>query len=333
MIAAAGRLPRSRAAWDAQPLTVLVSLLVHLAAAIGLLWWAGRAPTPEAEPDQAVELMWDRREEASLATGPAGETALPEAPPSSAPPPAPESAPEPPSTAAVPAPPLPPPAAPPARPPAPAPPPATPPAPPIQTAPSAVLPMPPLAALPSPTALAPPPPPPPRAEAPTPPIPPAAEAAPPEPQPDTQQARPQPRPEPTRPTQRQAASRAPARPAREAPPGPERPSEAAPSQQGGGGALALGPTAPPVPDSGYARADPVYPPASLIRGEQGVVAVSLIVGPDGRVQAVRILRSSGYPALDESARRAALNWRFRPALRNGEPVAGQIDTGIRFVLN
>jgi len=56
------------------------------------------------------------------------------------------------------------------------------------------------------------------------------------------------------------------------------------------------------------------------------------IGADGRAQATQIIRSSGHAALDEAARRAVLGWRFRPALRNGEPVSGQVATNIRFTL-
>jgi protein TonB len=40
----------------------------------------------------------------------------------------------------------------------------------------------------------------------------------------------------------------------------------------------------------------------------------------GAVAAARILHSSGHALLDEAARKAALTWRFAPALRDGEPV-------------
>ena len=41
-----------------------------------------------------------------------------------------------------------------------------------------------------------------------------------------------------------------------------------------------------------------YPPNSAIRGEQGVVQASFIVSRDGKISSIRILRSSGYPDLD-----------------------------------
>jgi protein TonB len=42
----------------------------------------------------------------------------------------------------------------------------------------------------------------------------------------------------------------------------------------------------------------VYPPEAGMRGEQGVVQASFIISRDGRISSIRIIRSSGYPDLD-----------------------------------
>ncbi len=47
--------------------------------------------------------------------------------------------------------------------------------------------------------------------------------------------------------------------------------------------------------------DQRYPGEALRRGEQGTVGIDLLLGPDGRVRAVRLLRSSGHPELDQAA--------------------------------
>jgi len=47
--------------------------------------------------------------------------------------------------------------------------------------------------------------------------------------------------------------------------------------------------------------DQHYPAGALKRGEQGTVGIDLLMGPDGRVRAVRLLRSSGHPELDQAA--------------------------------
>lgn len=135
-----------------------------------------------------------------------------------------------------------------------------------------------------------------------------------------------------------AASPAPARPAsaprsppRRAPAAAEGPGEAAGGPPGALG-RALGPLAPPEPDSAFRNAAPPYPEAARRRGEQGAVLLELAIGTDGRVMAVQVVRSSGSPILDEAARRAALDWRFRPARQDGVPVPATARTTVHFRL-
>jgi protein TonB len=94
----------------------------------------------------------------------------------------------------------------------------------------------------------------------------------------------------------------------------------------------LGPTAPPGLLDGARNPEPEYPAMSQARGEQGVVAVLLRISETGQVQEVEVVTSSGYRALDEAAKRAVARWRFRPAVRNGEPVPGTLRTSIHFRL-
>ncbi len=52
---------------------------------------------------------------------------------------------------------------------------------------------------------------------------------------------------------------------------------------------------------------------------QGVVILEVEIDREGRVTSTRILK--GLPlGLDEEARQAISQWRFQPAMRNGEPV-------------
>ena len=55
-------------------------------------------------------------------------------------------------------------------------------------------------------------------------------------------------------------------------------------------------------------------------GEHGVVVVNVLVGIDGSVKQASIIKSSGFPRLDESALRGARVTRFKPALRSGIPI-------------
>ena len=80
---------------------------------------------------------------------------------------------------------------------------------------------------------------------------------------------------------------------------------------------------PPVETSLQAIAMPApeYPRAALRDGVEGTVLLELLVGTDGRVLRVRIVHGSGDRRLDEAARTQVLaNWRFQPAIRDGQPV-------------
>ncbi|UPY39426.1 energy transducer TonB [Sediminicoccus sp. KRV36] len=89
---------------------------------------------------------------------------------------------------------------------------------------------------------------------------------------------------------------------------------------------------PPGPDARYQNAAPPYPEAARLRGEQGTVGLELAIGADGKVVSVTVARSSGSPMLDAAARRAVQDWRFRPAMRDGDAVAGTIRTSVHFRL-
>ncbi|MBI2930212.1 MAG: energy transducer TonB [Planctomycetes bacterium] len=66
---------------------------------------------------------------------------------------------------------------------------------------------------------------------------------------------------------------------------------------------------------------PDYPRIARRRGCEGTVVVAFEVTPEGTCAGARVVQSSGYPSLDDAALvTVATRWRFRPALRNGEPV-------------
>ena len=64
---------------------------------------------------------------------------------------------------------------------------------------------------------------------------------------------------------------------------------------------------------------------------QGVVVLNLIVGVDGNVHAIRVVRALGL-GLDDSARSMVQTWRFDPATRNGKPVAVEMNVEVAFNL-
>lgn len=75
-----------------------------------------------------------------------------------------------------------------------------------------------------------------------------------------------------------------------------------------------------------------YPAAALRAGAEGITAITVMVGTDGRASACRVTASSGNAALDEAACRTYLRRaRFRPALdEGGHPIAIQRADRIRW---
>jgi protein TonB len=67
-------------------------------------------------------------------------------------------------------------------------------------------------------------------------------------------------------------------------------------------------------------AKPIYPAQSLAAQDQGTVRMEFLVGADGRVVDSKVAQSSGYPALDETARNAIKLCKFEPAMKDGKPV-------------
>ena len=99
-------------------------------------------------------------------------------------------------------------------------------------------------------------------------------------------------------------------------------------------AAAMAPSvAPPAPldDDGVNR-KPAYPLIARRRGHEGTVIVRARVDPSGLAARVQIVAGSNHASLDRAAAAAVAGWRFRPAERAGQVVAGSIDVPIIFQL-
>jgi len=102
--------------------------------------------------------------------------------------------------------------------------------------------------------------------------------------------------------------------------------------------LAAQPTHAAVAAGGVESAEPtsevrpVYPAASIRRGEEGLVVIEAHVSADGRVLVARVAESSSHVRLDRAAAQAVRAARFRPARRNGVNVASWVAVRIRFQL-
>ena len=76
--------------------------------------------------------------------------------------------------------------------------------------------------------------------------------------------------------------------------------------------------------------DPVYPLIAQKSGIDGVVILEAVLGEDGRVRSLRVLRSK--PLLDEAAMDAVRQWVFTPTLLNGQPVPVVMTVTVQFTL-
>ncbi len=77
--------------------------------------------------------------------------------------------------------------------------------------------------------------------------------------------------------------------------------------------------------------EPVYPPAALKARLAGLVILQVLLGKDGAVRDVTVLRP-GSMGMTESAEAAVRQWRYEPALLNGRPVEALMTVTVTFTL-
>jgi TonB family protein len=76
-----------------------------------------------------------------------------------------------------------------------------------------------------------------------------------------------------------------------------------------------------------------YPLRALAAAEQGRTIVNVAVAADGRMMDATVATSSGSQSLDQAAIQIAKSrWRFAPATRNGQPVAGTVPVEVNWTL-
>ena len=76
---------------------------------------------------------------------------------------------------------------------------------------------------------------------------------------------------------------------------------------------------------------PAYPMFALDAGIQGTVLLHALVDRDGRVEAVEVLEP--VTALTESAKHGVMQWEFKPAMKDGQPVEAWVRVPITFNLD
>jgi periplasmic protein TonB len=77
--------------------------------------------------------------------------------------------------------------------------------------------------------------------------------------------------------------------------------------------------------------DPTYPETERRALHRGTVILTLVVGPDGLPQDIRVSRTLSSE-FDKAAINAVKNWKFTPATRHSKPIAVEIDVGVAFRL-
>jgi periplasmic protein TonB len=77
--------------------------------------------------------------------------------------------------------------------------------------------------------------------------------------------------------------------------------------------------------------DPEYSEEARKAKYQGTCVLWMIVGPDGKPRDIKVARTLGL-GLDEKAIEAVKQWKFEPAMKDGQPVAVQINVEVSFRL-
>ena len=77
--------------------------------------------------------------------------------------------------------------------------------------------------------------------------------------------------------------------------------------------------------------DPEYSESARRHKQQGVGVLQVIVTPEGTVARIRVQRVIGF-GLDQKAVNAVCQWKFEPALKDGQPVPVEMNVEVTFRL-
>lgn len=80
------------------------------------------------------------------------------------------------------------------------------------------------------------------------------------------------------------------------------------------------------------QARPSYPLTAKSYRQQGTVAMQAIIGRDGKIHDLYLVRPAGF-GLDEEALRAVSKWVYRPTTLQGEPVDVETTINVNFQLS
>lgn len=77
---------------------------------------------------------------------------------------------------------------------------------------------------------------------------------------------------------------------------------------------------------------PAYPRLARQLNQEGVVILLVEVSENGMVSGIKVIKSTGYKLLDDSAIKTVKEWRFIPPTKDGKKVSSSIEIPIRFKL-
>lgn len=80
------------------------------------------------------------------------------------------------------------------------------------------------------------------------------------------------------------------------------------------------------------QAQHIYPTEAARRHQQGVVVLLLYIGSSGALDKIKIVKSSGWPLLDEAAIREMKLSKFQPAMDGGIPIRSRAQATVTYRL-
>lgn len=78
------------------------------------------------------------------------------------------------------------------------------------------------------------------------------------------------------------------------------------------------------------RVQPIYPNVARMARVQGSVVLSALINTHGEIEGLQVI--SGSPLLTQAALDAVRQWRYRPYILNGSPIAVQTQVTVNFSL-
>ena len=80
------------------------------------------------------------------------------------------------------------------------------------------------------------------------------------------------------------------------------------------------------------QAQHIYPPEAVRRHQQGTVVLMLYINGNGTLDKVEIVKSSGYPSLDEAAIKEMKQSKFQPAMDGAIPIRSRAQASVIYKL-